>query len=155
MAPNDTGSDEGRATSDKLKRSAEVVVARACGAPQSAGATMRFLEVSPVLFLLIPPCPKAKAPVLPRAHSYPPLFFPLCFSECGFVSRWEKIPTTHKSPPDIIPGPSAPWNDAECHQQAGELLPKIRPASERTRGSDRECSILWATLLQAADERCE
>ena len=99
--------------------------------------------------------PHSICPDLLPAHSYPPLFFPLCFSECGFVSRWEKIPTTHKSPPDIIPGPSAPWNDAECHQQADELLPTIRPASERTRGSDRECSILWATLLQAADERCE
>ena len=43
MAPNDTGSDEGRATSDKLKRSAEVAVARACGAPQSAGATFIVL----------------------------------------------------------------------------------------------------------------
>ena len=71
MAPNDTGSDDGRATSDKLKRSAEVAVARACGAPQSAGATMRFWEVFPVLFLLPPPCPQAKGPVLPPAHSYP------------------------------------------------------------------------------------
>ena len=141
--------------SDKLKRSAEIAVARACGAPQSAGATIIVLGGIPGVSVTSRCPPHSICPDLLPAHSYPPLFFPLCFSECGFVSRWERIPTTHKSPPDIIPGPSAPWNDAECHQQADELLPKIRPASERTRGSDRECSILWATLLQAADERCE
>ena len=138
-----------------MKRSAEIAVARACGAPQSAGATFIVLGGIPGS----EGCRAVPAPQhLPRSSSRSLLsarFTQSNYPECGFVSRWEKIPTTHKSPPDIIPGPSAPWNDAECHQQAGELLPKIRPASERTRGSDRECSILWATLLQAADERCE